>query len=65
MSEYISKPGEQALLCVIAVMALVIFSISQVFSKSTALSTRAKKDLDLAVDSVRVVVYIFTGIFFG
>ena len=30
-----------------------------------ALSTRAKRDLDLAVDCLRVVIYIFTGIFFG
>lgn len=49
----------------IALIALTIFSISQVFSKSITLSTRAKRDLDLAVDCLRVVVYIFTGIFFG
>jgi hypothetical protein len=65
ISVYISSPGHEAFLCVLAFIALTIFSISQVFSKSSSLSTRAKRDLDLVVDFLRVAIYIVVAVLMG
>jgi hypothetical protein len=61
---FISTPGREVFFAVLVLIALVIFSIAQVFAKSKTLSPRAKRDLDFVVDVLRGTLYICVVVFF-